>query len=187
MSGYDKSIDHNIEEHYKKEIDLLREIDHPYGSYNTFWIWIAELLTECFNPNREIVGINDFMGMIMDKIKGNNSDCNRILFIVDRSESEYERYLDHYRIDAKIENCGEYYQELFRRNDRAIINKAVEIFIDYTHIVAPYTLREVEKMAAIIMSEKYDEKELLEVKKRYKKYIAKYKGIIKYFKQNDSQ
>lgn len=182
MSEYDTSMDEHMEKLYIKIAETLDDIKHPYGAYQTFWMWIAELLTDCFNPDRDIVGINDNMGMMMSKIKGNNLDCNEILFKVERDIQGYERYLKEFGISKNLDESGNYYKEIHEENDELTIKQMIEVFSDYANVIAPFVYEETATWLSEERNDVFDEAKMIKVKKSYKNYISKYKGMIKVFK-----
>ena len=181
MCEYDISINLRINAHYMNEICILKDLHLPYQPDKVFWIWIAELLTECFNPERSIPAMNDFMGMIMDKIKGDNHGCTEILNIVEENDSEYMRYTEDFKISKAINKCGRYYVRAYDENDEILMERLVTVLSDYVNVIAPYGFEEFVKMTTCIVPRIFDDKKIDEARKIFRGYIAKYKGLIKEF------
>lgn len=181
MCAYDTSMNSRINAHYMNEICILEDLHLPDRPYKVFWIWIAELLTECFNPERSIPAMNDFMGMIMHKIKGDNHDCTEILNIVEENDSEYMRYIEYFKISKVISKCGSYYVRAYDENDEILMERLVTVLSDYVNVIAPYSFEEFVKMTTCFPPMIFNDKKIEEARKNFKGYVAKYKGLIKAF------
>lgn len=170
-------INMRLEAHYKSEVSLLLELNHS-DSYGVFWTWVAELLTECFNPDMTITGMNDVMGIIMHKIKGSNEGCE-VIHLVESDRSKYDNYLREYGVAKSIEDCGDFYKKIINGNDESKKETIVIVFTDYVKTVAPYVFEESAEWLLLNMNEYFNDKKIAEAKKNYRKYIAKYKSLIK--------
>jgi len=176
---YDMTQDKRIEFHYRNDMDILGIIGYPERPYKAMWMWVAELLTECFNPDRSIPAMNDCMGVVMHKVKGINSDCSEILSVVEDNEQEYVDYCELLHISKKLDECGRYYQDIIS-SDRCEQKEGMLMALkDYSEVIAPFIFKEAAIWTSIYMDDIIDIEKQEEAKKAFKSYCSKYKGLIK--------
>ena len=176
---YNMTPDAKMEERYR---DMLRQMAFAYMNPNPqriFWTWTAELITECFNWDRVIPGLNDVMGDIMFKIKGDNEDCTAILNIVEDLRPEYKWYLEQFNMTKTLENCGEYYRNIDENCDERQKQILITVLSEYVEVFAPYIFEESVEWTSTYLSRYFDATRYEQAKKNFRRFASKYKTMVK--------
>lgn len=187
-----------MEKYYKEEKDLLKEMGHPFGTYQTIDMWISELLVECLglreNPNKSGI-FDDVLGVLSrdfgikegdDEFK--NSFRSKAFRIVSKNmDNQYDEYLRDYAVSENINGCGDYYKKIIAEDPEATrcLKKLLE---NYSQNLAPLVYGTAvtflinysrdEEGAGIFVYDFSVAKEEA-AKSAFDKYIGKYESLLR--------